>query len=285
MVMDSFDEDDFPTEEEAKLEEIRRKLGIQGEAEEEPEVKEEEEEPDMRPPYAREDEPTAIIDRIKWWLLRGKSDETLVEEGFNPGTVRISRLQLESEGLLAKKVKEKKTSTKLTRSGEPKPVQVFAKGSPPEAIINSISLPVEVDGSAHIFEQGLKFGMSVLVLATRVMQELSAVGLQQSKPLIDMAKEMRAGESAAYKEASTDAAMKAAQAMSSIVLPAVSSIEETVSKLEKAGPPGADPVKSMMVRTFEPMIQNMMNQLMPGLFPAGGSSPSGWTKRKMEEQK
>jgi len=275
------DDEDLPSEEEAvaELEKQGFTNGQKGVDEED----EGEEEDDVRPAYMREEEPTGTVDRIKWLLLRGTPDEDIVASGENEGTVRIARNHLVHEGLLGKKPKKQKPpSTKLSAAKEAQPMQVFAKGSPPEAIINSISLPDAINGQAVVFEQGLKFGMSVLVLATRIMQELSAVGLQQSKPLIDIAKEMRAGETAAYKEGATEAAMKAASAMASTVLPAVASIEGAVERLEKSTKEGPDPMKAMIVRTMEPLINGMMKQLMPGMVSTD-QAPQGWTKKKAEE--
>ena len=216
-------------------------------------------------PYMREEEPTKKGDNIKWHLLRGASKEELVAAGAAPRSVDIARSELVKANLMARKDKPTPPPrTGMTAAGEPKPIQVFSKGSPPEAIINALVMPEEAGQQGPAFEQGLKFGMSVLVLGVRVMQEMSQVGLQQSKPIIDMAKEMRAGEAAAYKEASTDAAMKTAQAMGATIMPMLAGVEAAVDKLERP-PEGSDPMKSMMVRTMEPMMKRMMNQIMPGM--------------------
>ncbi len=217
------------------------------------------------PPYLREEEPAKKGDNIKWHLLRGASKEELIAAGAAPRSVDIARGELVKANLMVKKEKPPPPPrTGVAVAGEPKPIQVFSKGSPPEAIINALVMPEEAGVQGPAFEQGLKFGMSVLVLGVRVMQEMSQVGLQQSKPIIDMAKEMRTGEAAAYKEASTDAAMKTAQAMGQTMGPMLASIESAVDKLERPAE-GTDPMKSMMIRTMEPLMKRMMNQIAPGM--------------------
>lgn len=254
-------------------------LGMPGEEGDEviPEEEREEEEPvsvvDDLPAYMREEEPTKKGDRIKWLLLRGASKEEIVAAGAAPRSVDIAYGELVKTGLLEKKRKVPvETSTKVVVGQEPKNIQVFAKGSPPEALINALAIPVESGMEGPAFEKGLKFGMSVLVLGVRVMQEMSQVGLQQSKPIIDMAKEMRTGEAAAYKEASTDAAMKAAQAMGTTIMPAVQAMQDAAEKMQKPAESG-DPMKAMMMRTMEPLMKRMMNQIAPG---AENESISNW---------
>jgi len=170
--------------------------------------------------------------------------------------------------------KQKTPSTALTSQAPSRNLQVFAKGSPPEAIIESISLPIELDGQAEGFEKGMKFGMSQLVLAVRIMQELSAIGLQQVRPLIDMTRSVREGEAAAFKGGAEEGAMKAAQAMGSTILPMMSEMQTAVINATKGSE--ADPMKAMMVRTMEPMMKNLLGRIVPGM---RDEPPSGWSRR------
>ncbi len=246
----------------------------------EEELEEVEEEPvlepeDKTPVFLREDppDPAKKGDYIKWALMHGITEEDLKggEYGeLNPRTVDICAYDLEKEGH-RKRHKKEKPGKELVPTGGQKGLQTFAKGSPPEALIESISIPVE-DGEGPIFEKGMKFGMTVLTLGVRVAQELSNMGIQQARPLVEMARDMRAGEAAAAKNAAGEAAMMAAGMVQQ-------SMQPTLSMLAEQGktPAGADPVKAMMVRTMEPLIQRMMGSVVPGM---GNQEPQGWVRRK-----
>lgn len=253
------------------------------ELEEEPTEELEEEPPEEEPElaaYLREEEPAGKTDKAKYWLLRGLSDDEIAEsKDLNPNTVRMARGELVKEGLLKKERKpaggkQKTPSTALTSQAPSRNLQVFAKGSPPEAIIESISLPIELDGQAEGFEKGMKFGMSQLVLAVRIMQELSAIGLQQVRPLIDMTRSVREGEAAAFKGGADEGALRAAQAMGATIMPMMSEMQTAIANAGKGSE--ADPVKAMMVRTMEPMMKNLLGRVVPGM---RDEPPSGWSRR------
>jgi len=233
-----------------------------------------------KPVFLGDDEPSGKENRAKYWLMRGLTDEDIVAKGINSGTVRIARSHLIKDGYLKKEPRSsaggKKASpgTAITPGAPQKGLQVFAKGSPPEAIIESISIPM-VDGQGVGFEQGMKFGMSTLVLAIRVMQEMSAVGIQQVKPLIDLTRSVRDGEGAAFKSGADEAAMKAAQAMGQTILPMISEMQSSVTAAARGGE--ADPMKSMMVRTMEPMMKSLLGRVVPGM---KDEPPAGWSKRQ-----
>ncbi len=253
---------------------------IEEESEGEDEGEEEDEEPEP-PIFMKPEEPTQEEDKAKFWILKDPSihnKEVASAHGLNESTVRIARNHLENDQFLRKDQRPPKPPGKdpkgkaLTASGPEKNVQVFAKGSPPEQIINSISIPL-VEGQSEGFEQGMKFGMAQLVLAVRIVQELSAIGMQQVKPLIDMTRSVREGETAAFKSGADEAAMKSAQAMGSTILPMISELQATVSSLGKGSE--TDPMKSMMVRTMEPLMKNMMKSIMPGV---ESGPPAGFSK-------
>lgn len=251
---------------------------------------EQEHEPEHEPeseldprPYMRDEEPTGETNKAKYWLMHGLTDEEIVEDkNLNPRTVGMARGELIKEGLMKKgrkppAGKQKQIAEKaLTNRATEKSMQIFAKGSPPEAIIESIKIPEAVDGNALVFESGMKFGMSTLVLATRIMQELSAIGMQQVKPLIDMTRSVREGETAAFKSGADEGAQKAAQAMGNTMMPLMS---EMMAKVETAtkGSSDADPMKAMMARTMEPIMKGMLGKFIPGM---GDEAPVGWTKKQ-----
>jgi len=283
-----------PSDDSEDYEELRADSGDEKDEEDKEEEKDQglpsEEE---LPPYMREEEPEGQSNKAKYWLLQGMSDEEITEQkDITPGTVRVCRSELVSEGLLKKKPRgippggKKKTTAVATRNN--KTLQIFAKGSPPEALIQAIELS-GVDGQLIEFEHGMKFGMSILVTAVRVMNELSIIGSQQVKPLLDMTKSMREGEAQSYKAGADEAAYKAASAISQSILPEVDAIRQSVSGIEKGASAGGDPVKAMMVRTMEPLIQNLMGKIMPGgaagAGSTGGTAPQGWTKKAENTEK
>ncbi len=233
----------------------------------------EEEEEDDRPIYMKDDAPTGKTNYIKWALLHGKLEDELRSEGLNTRTVDICAQELEKDGYRKRPEKDKEkppgrgTSVVVTPS---RGIQTFAKGSPPEALIDSLTMPIE-DGEGPIFEKGMKFGMTVLTLGVRIAQELTNAGVQQAKPLIEMAKDMRAGEVAAAKNAAGEAAMLAAATVQQNMAPTLAALTESQKST------GPNPMGGMMARTMEPIMQRMMNQLLPG---GEAPIPSGWKKTK-----
>ena len=226
---------------------------------------------DTRPDYLK-DEPPPIkskIKFIKWALMHGKMEDELVTEGSNPRSVDICAQELEKDGYRKRAPKPEKptkdivpTSTQVAKS-----LQVFAKGSPPEVLIDAISVPVE-DGHIDGFEKGLKFGANIIVLGVRIAQELSNLGVQQARPLIEMAKSMREGEAIAAKGAAGEAAMAAAALVQQNLQPYLANLNKP--------PAGPNPMQEMMSRVMEPMMGRMMSTLIPG---AGPTEAAGWTRK------
>jgi len=218
-------------------------------------------------PYLGDKEPSKKNqgNYAKWSLLHGKSEEDLIAEGVKPRSVDIYAQELEKEGLRSRPPKPEKPSKDLAPVNG-RTLQIFAKGSPPEALIEAITIPVE-DGHIEGFEKGLKFGANMIILGVRVAQELSNLGVQQARPLIDMAKDMRSGEAAAARSAAAEAAMMTASHVEQTMMPYLASLQK---------PTGgeAEPMKAMMVRAMEPLLKNMMKKIMPG---TETGPPSGWS--------
>ena len=249
------------------------------EPEVEPEGEPEDDIPE-RPVFLGETEPPGKEDKAKYWILKEPAwtnKEIAENKGLNERTVSIARSHLADDGFIQRERQKPGGKQKaLAEGAEPaaapaKGIQIFAKGSPPEAIIESIRIPM-VDGQHQGFEQGMKFGMSQLVLAVRIMQELSAIGLQQVKPLIDMTRSVREGEQAAFKGGADEGAMKAAQAMGATIMPIMSELQASIKDAGKGSE--TDPMKSMMVRTMEPLMKGMMKKIMPG---EDTGPPAGFT--------
>lgn len=252
---------------------------------EEEQSEEPEELPDM-PVFLRDVPPTkGKMNMIKWGLMHDSSEKDMEDQGFNPKSIRMAAFELDKDKYRKRPARSRAkeavsdagsnggTTAVATRGKSQFPVPT--KPVPPEFLINQISLPMDGPG-AKSFEQGMKFGASMLVLGVRVAQELSNMGLQQARPIMDMANAMRQGEAEVAKGAAAEAAYLAAQQVGENMLPLITSLQK-----EKAST--GDPVKQMMVRTMEPIMQRMMNMFMPGMAGETGGLPSGWTRKTREE--
>lgn len=237
------------------------------------------------PVFLRDVPPTQKkMDMIKWGLMHNVTEKDLTDQGFNPKTVRMAAYDLEKDGYRKRPAKSR--AAKKTNGGEGEgevkgkaitpysksPVMIPTKPVPPEYLIDQIHLPM--DGpQAKTFETGMKFGASMLVLGVRVAQELGNMGLQQARPIMDMANAMRQGEAAAAKGAAAEAAALAAEQVREDMSPLFTSLAQ------KGQASSGDPIKQMASRMLEPMMDRMMNMFMPG---AGGNLPSGWTRKTKE---
>jgi len=222
-------------------------------------------------PYQMEEPPDGKINLIKWSLLHEITEEELkANPNFNNRSVDICAQELEKEGLRKRPPRPPKDppGSKLqTTNHAGKSTQVFAKGSPPEAIIETLDLPT-VDGQIVGFESGMKFGAKMVVMGVRIAQELSALGIQQVKPLIELSRDARSGEEAAAKNAAIEAATGAAAMIQQNLTPYLANMGKT---------PEANPMQSMMVRTMEPIIKRLMGGLIPGMGP---QQAEGWTRKQ-----
>ncbi len=225
------------------------------------------------------EEPTqSVRARVTEALLDGRSADDLIAEGFNKSTVKTIASELRAKGAIApverKGSRKSRTDngeeTSLTVRGKDSAIRTYQKGSPPEAIINAVTLPDAIKrgvGGGEMFESGMKFGMSTIVLAVRITQELAAMGTMQIRPLVDMARDMRKGEIDAAKGLSKDAAGAAAEKIADAFGPFIQDTHERVQRMEETvgkskGPPPPRDVKEMQARMMMPIQQNMMNMMM-----------------------
>lgn len=218
----------------------------------------------------------SIRKQIEEGLMAGETRDELVARGFNKRSVQTIASELKSKMRTRTPIGKAPTTSS-------KGMPIFAHGSPPEAIIDSVDMPNMTDGEGPAFMQGTKFGMSLVVLGVRVAQELSGIGITQAKPILDMAKSMREGEAMAAKDAAGDAAMEAAGLVRDSMLPLLTNISRS------GGEGGGDPMKNMMVRTMEPIMQKLMGGMLGRLAP--GTAPlqiteaqekgkvEGWSRR------
>ena len=211
----------------------------------------------------------SLTKQMEQMLMAGIPEDEIIAQGYNANSVRIVAYDLEKSG---KRKRPSKAMTK-TREGQ----LTGSKAMAPEALVDSLQVPA---GVAPAFEQGMKFGMSCMVLGVRLAQEMSAIGIQQAKPLVEMAKDMRAGEVAAAKSATSEAASVAAEHIQQFIVPVLQSMDGRMNQLEVAQPTSKsdNPIGTMMAGMIQNMMKGMMGKMMPGM--AQDDSPSlNWTRR------
>lgn len=210
-----------------------------------------------------------IRGQIEQLALSGASQEEAIAKGFNKRSVQTIYSDLRSKGTI-KRGPRMRSSRQDSQSLDG--LRIFAKGSPPEAIISAIQVPDVTNGQGVTFEQGMKFGLSIAVLGIRMAQELSGIGVQQAKPLIDMAKSMREGENAAAKSAAGEAALEAAGLVKESLMPTLMNLQQGIAPVAPSG----DPMKAMMARQMEPIFGKLMSGMF-SILPMGKKAASSNT--------
>jgi len=234
-----------------------------------------EQKPEAEPPKPEEEPEKAagITKQIETLLLEGVPEDEIISQGFNPNSVRIVAFDLEKTGTRKRPTKAMRT----TRNGS----AAVTKALPPEALVESMQVPGTVPPS---FEQGMKFGMSCIVIGVRLAQEMSAIGIQQAKPLVEMARDMRSGEQAAAKSATIEAAGVAADHVQQSIIPILQNMDTRMREMEIERSPhissdSDNPLRGMMSGMVENLFKSMASKMAPGMMPDSGPA-SGWTRRR-----
>ena len=243
------------------------------------------------PAYLLDEMPRSKVDAVKWKLLRGTSEEELVSEGYNMGTIRNCVYDLKKKGLYERPPKGERSTavtkdkhTGLAKTTKETALKSYARGSPAEDLIQHFArLPDDIrDKKGEVFESGMKFGLSVAVLGIRMAQELSNLGVSQVKPMIEMTKSMREGEALAAKTAAVEAATEAASQIGDILGPTLQDLRSGMAEQRRPRSSESDPMREMMIDTMKPLLKGIMSQMIPGGMPGTDTDEvvSGWTKRK-----
>jgi len=270
-------------------------------------------EADIEPKESKAPRKGSISAEVIEALMAGATEQELVNTGYNAKTVRMIAQKLEkenkrmrtpgSEGTkrrtkaqIKSLVQRKKEELEAEARGEEvdNTLLLSNKALPAESLIKLIKLPVT--GLVAPLEQGIKIGMNLVVLGVRLSQEMSSIGIQQSRPLLAMAREMRSGELAAADAASKESAVKVANQLAEYLAPQlqaiVSKVEDNARAIEhmKKGeePPKVvtgDAMKDMTARIMEPLLKGMVSKIQKGMFPGvavENTPPSGWTISRKE---
>jgi hypothetical protein len=178
-------------------------------------------------------------------------EHELVEEGVNEGTARSVKSELKAKGRIPKK----RSMLSLQRAFPDK----LGKNEliTPEAVLDALKLQ---DGD---YKLGFKDGVLMLLLATRLTQELAATQAAQMRPMIDMLTAMRQEEKEAAERArgssmdiAREAAVEAASGVAEAISPAFEGLRTSIQSLSP------NPMASMLTRAMEPFFQQAMASLM-----------------------
>ncbi len=179
-------------------------------------------------------------------------DELLRAEGLNPDNIRPYKSKRRKE-----LVKQQKTSTAVTRTGG----QLSA-----EAIVDNLAWPTSVNGEVDpAFVAGMRYEAMNVIRGIRMAQELNKMGLEQAKPVIEMAKEMRAAEGPAAQIIAAQLGQVTMQSNQQII----SAIQGLAAAQGQSQPAEVNPMMKTMADAMQPFLAQTMQQLFSGIFKAG----------------
>lgn len=161
---------------------------------------------------------------------------------------------------------------KHNESGEkPRGAQLPAKPLPVDFLIRELQLPDISDGTREVFDAGVTYGMKAIIVGVRLAQELSAMGIQQAKPVMEMAKEMRQAEGQAAEVAASQAAAEAAERVAAYF---------DQKKPDIAATP--NPMMGVMARTMETLLNNIVGKMTGGVQSGQAQLPPGWVDERQQ---
>jgi hypothetical protein len=278
----------------------------------------------ITPDYLADERPNTDnqLDYIKWCLVHQFTEANLISDGHPQKVIDQAAFELERDGYRQRPSKRdiinsfvtqsdteeddedaegKGKNSKVSKGGDRKmimkektvtisergrggPIKAFAKGAPAEVILDNIQFPEGIDPK---FASGMKFGASMVIMGVRIGQDLATSGIQYAKPLIELAKDMRAGEISAAELASGEAASQAATEAASAVMEQVSpyliKLKELQEKEAERDTPTASQgeMRGMMMEMVKPLLKRITNKLTH--VPEGTdleAVPDGWTVEK-----
>jgi hypothetical protein len=189
-------------------------------------------------------------------LEQGLSQKEIEQRGYSPSLVRQR---------VRKRVKTGKGAPGgEVKPGEPRSAATIKRQQYPlEVLIKDLELPVLVDGQAPVFDAGVQYGIRSVLVGVRVAQELSAMGVQQALPIINMAKEMRESEGQAARIIAGELAQATLESNKQI-LAAIG---------QQAIAQSPNPMLTMMTQAMQPMFQKAFGGLM-GMFTPKPGQPA-----------
>jgi len=166
----------------------------------------------------------------------------------NAGTVDAEKSRLKKKGSF----RFAGETTKAIAKGRPHPI---------EELIEELSLPSIVDGTRHVFDSGVAYGMKSILIGVRVAQELSKMGIDQASPIIKMAQEMRQTEG----QVARDTGMAMGETMANKMFELIDQRLPQKQDMEKK----EDSMQGMLNRVMETLGTYLM-----GSITGGGIGPN-----------
>ncbi len=147
-----------------------------------------------------------------------------------------------------------KSSTAMSKSG----VERSA-----EEIIDSLPWPTSVNGEVDpVFVAGMRYEAMNVIRGIRLAQQLNKMGLEQAKPVIEMAKEMRQAEGQAAETIAAQLGQFTMQSNQQVI----NAIHELAASQSQGQPTTEmNPMAKMIFNAIQPYIGNILAQALSSL--------------------
>lgn len=194
------------------------------------------------------------------------------EEAMDPEMLDEVDDQLRAEGLKSDNVRPYKSKRRkeFLRQGKATTTTAMVRSSAqltPEAIVDSLEYPVSADGEVNpAFVAGMKYEAKNIIRGIRIAQELNRMGLEQAKPVIEMAKEMRQAEG--------QAAQVIAEKLAQATMQSNQQILGAIQEVTAPQPAGTNPMAQAFANAAAPLWGQMLQRLFSSLTGLGGRQPA-----------
>jgi len=186
-------------------------------------------------------------------------DYQLRDEGEEKDNIKVFKSKRRKE------LQRQKPTTAVTR---------FAGQLPAEAIVDGLPWPTSVDGEVNpAFVAGMRYEAMNVIRGIRMAQELNKMGLEQAKPVIEMAKEMRQAEGQAAQTIAAQFGQVTMQSNQQIL----SAIHQLAAAQAQGQPPASDtnPMVKAIFSAMQPYVAQTVGQIFSSIFkrPQPGTPP------------
>jgi len=193
----------------------------------------------------KQNDSLGVREEIRAFFLQGYPQKEIVDMGYAKSTVSEVKAEMEEKGELPLAFDNRKL--------------VPIKEQPLEAIVENIEFPTM---NCREFKRTARFVLSLVVLGVRLTQELSTIGIQQGKPVIEMAKEMRHSEN------------QAAQALAEQIASNMALGNRELLNAEKQQSAGStNPMEQLMADMMRQPLTQMISKVMGASMGQTGAQP------------
>lgn len=186
-------------------------------------------------------------------------DYQLRDEGEEKDNIKVFKSKRRKE------LERQKPTTAVTR---------FAGQLPAEAIVDGLPWPTSVDGEVNpAFVAGMRYEAMNVIRGIRMAQELNKMGLEQAKPVIEMAKEMRQAEGQAAQTIAAQFGQVTMQSNQQIL----SAIHQLAAAQAQGQPSETNPLLRELFNALLPFAGQSIGQLFATISKtrAQGAQPQG----------